>query len=54
MANSSFSWWGAMLNDYQGRVIYAPDELIYGKKITNQQMVQEWHYLNALGDEVNK
>ncbi len=41
MANSSFSWWGAWLNDHPGRIVTAPRQW-FTKQVTENLLPDHW------------
>lgn len=47
IANSSFSWWGAWLNNMRNRKIVSPDNHIFGGGINNRDIVPENWIING-------
>lgn len=46
IANSSFSWWGAWLNNYEDKVVIAP-EIWMNKPLVNDPICDSWKRINV-------
>lgn len=52
IANSTFSWWGAWLNEIENKVVIAPEYNLGWKQrvwLPDAIEVRGWHYVNVLG-----
>ena len=49
MANSTFSWWSAYLNNYENKVVCYPNKW-FGKKLahnnTKDMFIKNWNCIN--------
>ena len=46
IANSSFSWWGAWLNNHEDKVVLAP-EIWMNKPLVNDPICDSWKRINV-------
>ncbi|QDO81998.1 alpha-1,2-fucosyltransferase [Shewanella psychropiezotolerans] len=46
IANSSFSWWGAWLNNKPNRIVIAPDKWIQGVEYINDLIPSTWNIVS--------
>ena len=56
IANSSFSWWGAWLNNRKNKKIYAPEHYLgylIGKTLPENIYPAEWEIVNVNNPQLN-